>query len=304
MRVIVRYTLVLVACAGSVSARAEDRPGLIELWTRTTGQYGGASEKSRGRPVILDLDKVAMKEGELVDLQYRGARTFRYVSIAELIRRYAPPAVTDTALLHFSNGMAIPLPFRNQDALQRLNPMVVRAVQIDDKWTSELPPISRTDSFYFDVRPIRFQGNKVVVASAWHPALRAGSEQAFSPWRHADSLTGIEFVSDHAFMAQFDVDATVRDGATTYGQVCRFCHGARRAGAQFGWDFVEPIPISEYRKKDVNLYYHVKYRSADSVSRGLLMPALSFLTEKDATDLLAWSRALAAKPLHTYTVNP
>jgi hypothetical protein len=30
------------------------------------------------------------------------------------------------------------------------------------------------------------------------------------------------------------------------------------------------------------------------------MPALPFLTETDAADLLAWLRALAAKPLATY----
>jgi mono/diheme cytochrome c family protein len=147
---------------------------------------------------------------------------------------------------------------------------------------------------------LRFTGNKVTVAELWNPSLRSGTEQAFSPWRHADALTGIELVNDRAYLAQFAASPATARGQQTYAEVCRFCHGARRQGAQFGWDFVEPLPISEYRKKDVSLYYHLKYRPASAVARGILMPALPFLTEGDAGALLDWLRALAARPLSPY----
>jgi hypothetical protein len=292
----------LIAC-GSI-ALGDEKPGQIELWTRTAGQYGGSGDAPRARVVTIDLDQVVTSDGVLVDVQYGGRRELRYVAIDDLIRRYTPPSDTDTALLHFANGMAIPLPFRDRSVMARLRPTVARAIRVDGVWTSDLPPISRTDSLYFDVRPLRFHGNKLVVADTWHPALRAGSEHAFSPWRYADTLTGIEFVRDDAFMAQFDVEPAAHRGAATYGQACRFCHGARRVGAQFGWDFVEPLPIAEYRKKDASLYYHVKYRPADAVGRGVLMPALPFVTEKDASDLMAWLRALEDHPLRPYSVVP
>jgi hypothetical protein len=50
----------------------------------------------------------------------------------------------------------------------------------------------------------------------------------------------------------------------------------------------------------VSLYYHVKYRAQDAPARGLMMPALSFVSEKDAADVLVWLRALAARPLKEY----
>jgi hypothetical protein len=276
----------------------------IDMWTRADGQYGQGQDVAKGRPLSVDLDRLGLKEGALVDAQYGGSRTYRYVPLEDLIRRYAPSPASDTALLHFANGMAIPVPFRDTATMRRLRPVVVRAIRVDGAWASALPPISRTNELYFDTRPLRFQGNKVAVAEDWHPALRPGTAQSFSPWRHADTLTGVEFVRDAAFVGQFDVDASTHRGLVTYEQVCRFCHGARKEGAQFGWDFVEPIPISEYRKKDVSLYYHVKFRPAEAVSRGLLMPALPFLTQQDAADLLAWIRALSAKALRPYGARP
>jgi cytochrome c553 len=250
--------------------------------------------------MIIDLDRMSATEGVRVDAQYGAARTLRSVPIEAIIHRYAPPEDVDTAILHFANGMAVPLSFRSPEVMRRLRPAVARAIKLDGNWTAEFPILSRTDTDYFDVRPTRFQGNKIVVAELWHPALLSGTERAFSPWRHTDTLTGIEFVNDRAYLAQFEPSAATSRGAQIYGQVCRFCHGANREGAQFGWDFVDPLPISEYRKKDASLYYHLKYRPASAVTRGVMMPALPFVTEQDAAALLAWLRALAAQPLRPY----
>jgi mono/diheme cytochrome c family protein len=289
-----------LASSGVAAAEPEPVVTAIEMWTRTPGQHGREHELARTRVVSMELQRLPSQQGPLRDVQYGGTRTFRYVTLDDLIRAYRPPAESDTALLHFANGMAIPLRFRDAGVMHRLRPAIALAIETGDGWTSAFPPLSRTDAFYFDVRPTRFAGNKLVVADLWHPSLRAGTQEAFSPWRHANALTGVEFVDDAAFLAQFEPSAETREGARTYGQVCRFCHGARREGAQFGWDFVDPIPISDYRKKDVSLYYHIKYRVVDATARGLLMPALPFLTERDAADLLAWLRALAAQPLRPY----
>jgi len=290
----------LVMLSWATPAVAEDVVDAIDLWTRTPGQYGRGTEVTRTRVSSVRIDRMPLQEGELIDAQYGVRRRYRYVRIEELIRRYGPPSEADTALLHFANGMAVPLPFRSVAVMQRLRPSLAWQVQIDGAWTRVFPQISKTDAYYFDVRPTQFAGNKIVVSELWHPSLRAETEKAFSPWRHANALTGIEFVQDRAFMAQFAAGPNVIDGARVYGDVCRFCHGARKEGAQFGWDFVEPIPISEYKKRDTSLYYHVKYRVVDATARGILMPALPFLIERDATDLLAWVRALAAQPLGTY----
>jgi hypothetical protein len=294
------WIVAITTLAWGVPVLADDGVDAIELWTRTAGQYGREPEPTRTRVVTMQLDRMPMQEGDLTDAQYGVRRKYRHIRIEELIRRYAPAPETNTALLHFSNGMAVPLPFRSPTIMQRLRPALARQVQIDGTWTRAFPPISKTDTYYFDVRPTQFAGNKVVVAELWHPSIRSETEQTFSPWRYVNALTGIEFVDDHAYLAQFAANQQVTSGARVYAEVCRFCHGARKQGAQFGWDFIEPLPISEYRKRDTSLYYHVKYRVVDATARGILMPALPFLTQQDATDLMAWLRALAAQPLGVY----
>ena len=70
-----------------------------------------------------------------------------------------------------------------------------------------------------------------------------------SPWAEVDTLTGIEFVSRAAYYAQFDVDPdpAVKAGEQLSTQSCQFCHGVRQTGAGFGWDFVDPTPVADYR---------------------------------------------------------
>jgi len=195
----------------------------------------------------------------------------------------------------------IPLRFRDRALMERLRPVVARAVRLEARWTTDLHEVRRNEIGFADARPIRFQGNKLVVADAWHPDLLPSTETSFTPYRFSDTLVGIELVDGSSFRAQFDVAPTTHAGLEVYQHVCAFCHGARGGGAQFGWDFVDPIPISDYRKKDVSLYYHLRYRATDAPTRGLMMPALPFLTETDAANVLAWLRALAARPLNPYT---
>ena len=125
-----------------------------------------------------------------------------------------------------------------------------------------------------------FSGNKLVVAVLWHPAVAAAAQPAFSPWRHTDTLTGIELVAAQAYYRQFDVGGgdMVQRGQAVFQQSCQFCHGVRKVGAKFGWDFVEPTPIWSYHRPAKNLFLHVAYKPLDAAERGLMMPAMRFMS--------------------------
>ena len=156
-----------------------------------------------------------------------------------------------------------------------------------------------------DARPIFFTGNKIVVAEKWHPAVPEAAQPEFSPWNHTDTLVGIELVAARPYYRQFDVDgdSRVQRGLALYRQSCQFCHGARRVGAKFGWDFVEPLPIYSYHKPVRNLFYHVAYKPQDAAQRGLMMPAVKFMTEGDSALLWRWLRAVATKPMPAYAAE-
>ena len=296
MRTIVFATIILA----SLSVRAQ-QGGRLEIWTRAPGQYAVAAAPAHIRIVEVALDRVATHEVTRSDPQYEGTqRTYRVVDIDELLRGYSAPANCDVALLHFDNGMVIPLPFRDRAAMERMHPAVARAVIVDGKWSKTFPSIAKKDT-EVDARPIVFAGNKLVVADRWHPEVPANAAATFSPWLHADSLNGIELVDGAAYFAQLDVDQAAQKGFALYRQSCQFCHGVRNVGAVFGWDFVDPLPIFQYRKTDTSLYYHVHYRASNKGERGLMMPALAFFTQEDASTLLKWLAAIGTRPLRPYT---
>jgi mono/diheme cytochrome c family protein len=167
--------------------------------------------------------------------------------------------------------------------------------------TGRFPGISRPRNGFVDVRPIAFSGNKLVVREVSHPAVPAEAQTVLAPFMHVDSLTGIELVSSKAYYAQFDVDPdpAVHAGYQLFTQSCQFCHGARGVGAAFGWDFVEPVAIYTYRGER-SLFYHVKYKPLDASAKGLMMPALSHMSETDAATIWRWLRAVATRPMPAY----
>jgi mono/diheme cytochrome c family protein len=188
--------------------------------------------------------------------------------------------------------------------MRRLSPMVARGMRLGPNRPMQIgrfPKISRPNPTAADPRPIIFLGNKLVVADRAHPDVPAANRDVLSPWALADSLSGIEFVSRAAYYAQLDVDAdpVVKQGERLFAQSCQFCHGIRQTGATFGWDFVEPTPIAEYRQGS-NFFLHVRYKPQDAVSRGLRMPALSYMSEDDARSLWRWLKAIAERPLRPY----
>jgi mono/diheme cytochrome c family protein len=189
--------------------------------------------------------------------------------------------------------------------LDQLDPFIALRMRAspDATYQAGFPPVTRKARDYVDVPATRFSGNKLVVARLWHPALGEKVQADFSPWALADSLVAVEFVQTAAYYKQFEVDsgAEARKGLALFQQSCQFCHGARKVGAKFGWDFVEPAPLYTYRKGQARLYYHVAFRRYDAVERGQQMPALKSMTKDDAGDLWQWLKAIGTKPMPAYS---
>jgi mono/diheme cytochrome c family protein len=275
----------------------------IDIWVRGNGPTTGDAPP-RGRAQSLNLDTLPLVEGERFDAQYEGKRVFRGIALASVIERFAPDPSLDLAILHFANGMAVPVPFRDAAAMKRLDPFIARGMETHRKGAVKTDFFTdiRKKGTMADARPIVFHGNKVVVAERWHPVLAAGAEATFSPWAHVDSLANIELVAAAPYYRQFEAGAElpVKAGLAVFQQTCQFCHGVRKVGAKFGWDFVDPTPLYSYRKPSRNLFYHIAYKPLDAAERGLMMPALKSMTEQDAAKLWVWMRAIATNPMAPY----
>ncbi len=291
--------LLALVAAARASAAAPPAGAEIEVWVR------GDAHPERGAPARLrtrrfNLDRLPLVESERPDAQY--GETFRYrgVAVRDLLDRYAPDKPLDLAILHFANGMAIPIPFRDAAAMKRLDPFVARALRSPRRARLQVngfPPVSHKDASG-ERRPIEFSGNKLVVAERWHPEVPSGRESEFSPWVYVDTLTGIELVTARAYYARFEAgtEVTVRRGLALFRENCQFCHGVRHVGASFGWDFVDAPAIRGYRESAAHLYHNVAVKPRNAGQLGLMMPALAFLSEPDAAALRDWLTAISDRP--------
>jgi len=290
--------------AGSRAERPRlDEPGrFVEVWLRGEGPaQEGVPHHTRSRRV--DLDGGAAKQVDRYDAQYERVARYRGVPLSALIDGFTSDETLDLAILHFANGMAVPFAFRDRTATVRLDPFVARGYKPsrNEPFTSAFPAI-RKDGAVPDPRPTQFAGNKLVVSDRWHPDVALATGAAFSPWARADTLLGVELVAAAAYYAQFDVggDPPVQRGLALYRANCQFCHGARRVGASFGWDFVDAPTVYDVQGSAANLYHHIAYRPRNANELGLLMPALASLTEEDAGALQRWLQAIATRPMPTY----
>jgi mono/diheme cytochrome c family protein len=298
------FAIVAGALAWPAAARAAtENQIIVESWVRPAGD-AAALETAAFQRSKVDLSSLAHTEGRRFDAQYGKYAWFEGVSLSSLIASLKPPASVDLALLHFANGMAVPLSLGDKQALDQLDPFIALRMRSSPKapYRAEFPPLLKRAADYADVRGTQFSGNKLVVARLWHPALGEKVQADFSPWALADSLVAIEFVQSAPYYKQFDVDTSdeVRAGLDLFRKSCQFCHGARKVGAKFGWDFVEPTPLYTYRKGEKRLYYHVHFRRYDAVARGQSMPALKSMTEADAGKLWQWLKAIGTKPMPAY----
>jgi hypothetical protein len=293
------------APARAAAAKAETAapPGAIEIWVRGPGPMQG-DQAPRARTQRVELDRAPLVDGKRFDAQYGGPRAMRGIALASVIDGFKPDPSLDLAILHFANGMAVPVPFRDAEAMKRLDPFIARGMETHPGGPVRAGffPAIRRKATTEDPRPIVFAGNKIVVAALWHPAVAAAAQPKFSPWRHTDTLTDIELVAAKPYYHQFEVGGGefAERGLAVFRQSCQFCHGVHRVGAKFGWDFVEPAPIWTVHPQPKNLFLHVAYKPLDATERGLLMPAMSFMSQDEAALLWRWLKAAATNPMPAY----
>ena len=207
-------TLGLMAVCFSVPAKAAKPPAAppaaapssVEIWIRGSGPLQ-ADKAPRARSQALNLDLLPLVDSQRFDAQYGASHAFRGIALANVIASFAPDPSLDVAILHFANGMAVPIPFRDAAVMKRLDPFVARGMETHAKGPVRAAFFTeiRRKGTAEDPRPIVFSGNKLVVPVLWHPAVAAAAQPAFSPWRHVDTLTSIELVASRAYYGQFDV---------------------------------------------------------------------------------------------------
>ncbi len=299
MKLLTAMVLLLsgAALAGPAVA-AEPPPGqLIKLWVRTT------NEADR-RVVTVDLATKPKTETAIRnDIQYSGVPAkYRGVPLRSLLDAMERTNRSDLVLLHFFNGMSVPLPIDDLELLKTLDPFVATEMQVNGAWLSAFLPVTKKDAEQRDVRPLKFQGNKLVVATRLHPfTSKASQDDGFSPFFFADTLTGIEFVRSENWYKQFDLGTTPAEkaGFATFKSHCQFCHAVRQVGGRYGIDFMQPTPVVK-RLGVQALFLHVRYRDLNAAETGQMMPFFRDLTKDDVAEVFAWLQAVTAAPAVSY----
>lgn len=278
-----------------LAAAAEDGR-YVELWTRAPGNYARGGDPGREKVKRLDLGEQTLTSVKKKDVQYGQVRSYKGLSLAAVIESYAPASAIDMVILHFANGVLIPLP--RAAAEEGSNLFIARYTRDTKKaWTTAFEPVVKEDPTfrYKDPNPVTFNGNKLVSASTRHPDVRS---KVFNPWLLAGSLTGIEFVVRDAYYGQFAAQ-NQEAGLKVWSARCQFCHSVNKIGANFGWDFVEPVPVWKLKSAQ-HVYNKLKYPYHDALERGLLMPTQSDVTEAEVAALWSWIEKLGKQGTRAY----
>jgi mono/diheme cytochrome c family protein len=227
------------------------------------------------------------------DVQLGRVIVVRGISLDALLARGPARADEDTALLHFANGMMVPVPLDAKGKAE-IDVFIAheRQREQDGAFVSSFLPVIHQRSSWMEQRAIVFSDNKVVVSQGDHPSLPTTTTK-FSPWSHVDSLRRVELVRAADVHKALDVspEKDIRRGLAVFEQRCQYCHGVNGKGASFGWDFVAPIPLSTWRDAE-SLLYHVKMSKLDAANRGLMMPPQPDVTLEEMQALWSWMDAI------------
>lgn len=288
-----------MAASSQTPAPSDATVNSISLWTRHAGAYSDDQNPTKGKPQSFDLENAKLVKRRMFDAQYGQTATYRGLPLVELLKAYKRGGADDLAILHFANGMAVPVPL-NPEEVKRLDAFVaVEICSAKNSCTKEFPEVAKEDAFSVtdDPRPITFTWNKLVVPTLWHPDVPEARKHIFSPWHHVDTLAGVEFVNSEAYYRQFDLGEA--GGQQVFRERCQYCHAARYVGARYGWDFVTPLPIYEKRPPE-QLLNHVKYPKARAKSMGLMMPTQSDVTADEMKAIWRWMKKAANHTLPKY----
>ena len=271
----------------------------ISLWTRHSGSYSDDQNPTKSKTQVFEFAPGKLVQRRMLDVQYGYTANYRGRPLVEVIASYKHAANDDLALLHFANGMIVPVPLDEAD-IKRLDAFV--AVEVCPKkgaCSGDFSEVAKEDAYSVtgDPRPITFTWNKIVVPTLWHPEVPEARQHIFTPWHHVDTLTGIEFVNSAAYYRQFDLAEA--EGLSVFRQRCQYCHSARYVGSRYGWDFVTPLPIFEKRPPE-QLLNHVKYPKTMAKRMGLMMPNQSDVTEPEMKAIWRWMKKAASRPLPSY----
>lgn len=294
-------TLVPVLAVAAPPGEAPPPVGqVLQLWVRPNGN-------AERRVVTIDLATRNKVEVTREDVQYPGEKfKYRGVSLRSLIDAMERTNRADLVLLHFDNGMAVPLPIDDLELLKKLDPFVATELQVNDLWLSTFPMVKKPGAEQRDTRPLKFKANKFVVSSTAHPFTSSAAQaDGFTPFFFTGTLTGLEFVRSAEWYRQFDVGVSPQEkaGFARFKSHCQYCHAIRENGGQYGTDFIKAGPVAE-RVSIHQLYLHVRYRDRDAAEKGQMMPFFRDLSKDDVAALHAWLGALTrARPV-PYVVGP
>jgi mono/diheme cytochrome c family protein len=262
----------------------------ITIWSRKSANYTDNLNPQLLRVKEMDLHKIDLVRVTRVDAQYGRKETYLGIPLTKILAEYKPQSHDDAVILHFSNGMRIPLPLESLAQHQVF--LALKICPKKEACSQSFPAIEKDDAYMVgaDPRPIVFHGNKIVVDKLFHPNAPERKKMAFSPWNHIDSLIGLETINSEAYQKQFSFGAEA--GQNVFQMRCQFCHSVRYVGAAFGWDFVTPLPIYEKRTSQ-SLLNHVKYQKTRAAEMGLMMPNQADISEGEVSALWLWMRKAA-----------
>jgi hypothetical protein len=244
-----------------------------------------------------------MRFGPVHDLQYAKDAWFKGVELYSALKQFNGGSNLDLVLLHFQNGMIIPIP---RAPSSKFTTKVWIATAWLDATGKEIPGgfprTARPGIPQGDRVALIFKGNKLIADGLGHPFVPAEQTKWFSPWAHADSLAGIEFANFKAYYNQFSVAETPQQqhGYEASMKRCQFCHGAQGVGAKLGWDFVTPMPLYQ-RRSPQGIFYHATMATRDAGKHGRRMPTQPDLSPEEADGIWHYMERLAKTGVRPYT---
>ena len=266
----------------------------IEMWLRRPGVTSSSDAKFNLQKI--DLKGMTFDELNTMDIQYGVETRVRGMHLRDLIAAYKPlPLSATMLLLHSANGMVIPLSIPRL----RTDRQVFIALETfkNKAWTSQFPSSIRPDPTVKDEHIINFNGNKLVVGSDWR-----ATESTFTPWRHFDTLVGIEFAEETPYNEQFATTQKSLDqtGRGIFLARCQFCHGLKGVGAKKAPD-IQTIITGDDKNSIEKLYQKVAVPKPTYEQLTHAMPKQTNFTKGNAKQLAKWIKAIIPLELKPYT---
>lgn len=258
---------------------------LIDMWLRGPDRPSAPRINAQ----TIDIGGLKFTEIDAYDLQYDKMIHVRGMHLRDLLTVFKPiPDTVDTMLLHFRNGVMIPVSIAK--LRQNLDILIALAIRENKIWRDAFPPAPGEDKV-----TINFVGNKVVVGAVWRH-----SSNDFTPWRHVDSLSGIEFVEGSAYFTQWQPASGAKElnGHLVFGQRCQFCHGISGIGAKAGPDFVQVMSAygaSPGKKPWQRLFEQVRNPRGFGPNKAHRMPDQADFKEQEAKALVEWAEGVSAR---------